>query len=210
MAPLSATPFAACDQTSGRVSSLALVRYKTNDYSVPVAFGHRDVWIRAYVDQVVIGCGGEIIARHARSYGREDMIFDPIHYRHIPYSEEKERKLAMGAFEEGAPHVVLLAFKGEVPVGLAACSVGEYHTGTDVRIASIQNISVSRSVRSALGGGRVALGLMQAIHRWAKAQEAQEVALHGTSGVGLQRRHKLAVRVGYEFTGGNYVRLFNE
>ncbi|AHD02883.1 hypothetical protein [Leisingera methylohalidivorans] len=128
-------------------------------------------------------------------------------YRHIPYSEEKERKLAMGAFEEGAPHIVLLAFKARAPVGLAACSVGEYHIGTDVRIASIQNISVSRSVRSALGGGRVALGLMQAVHRWAKAQGAQEVTLHGASGVDLQRLHKLAVRIGYEFAGGNYAQF---
>ena len=68
MAELPATPFDACDQTSGRVSSQALVRYKTNDYSVPVAYGHRDVWLRGYVDQVVIGCGGEIIARHRREY----------------------------------------------------------------------------------------------------------------------------------------------
>jgi hypothetical protein len=44
---LPATPFDACEQTTGRVSSQALVRYKTNDYSVPVAYGHRDVWIGA-------------------------------------------------------------------------------------------------------------------------------------------------------------------
>jgi hypothetical protein len=41
-----------------------MVRYKTNDYSVPVAYGHRSVWVRGYVDEVVIGCGGEIVARH--------------------------------------------------------------------------------------------------------------------------------------------------
>lgn len=96
MAPLSAAPFAACDQASGRVNSRALVRYKTNDYSVPVAFGHRDDWIRAYVDRVVIGCGGEAIAQHARSYDREDMIFDPIHY--LPLLERK-----IAAFEQAAP-----------------------------------------------------------------------------------------------------------
>lgn len=59
MRPLPAAPFDACDQETGRVSSQALVRYKTNDYSVPVTFGHQDVWIRAYVDEVVIGCRGE-------------------------------------------------------------------------------------------------------------------------------------------------------
>ncbi len=62
------------------MSSQSLVRYQTNNYSVPVAYGHRDVWVRGYVDQVVIGCGGEIIARHPRCYDREDMIFDPVHY----------------------------------------------------------------------------------------------------------------------------------
>lgn len=35
MRPLPASPFAACDQASGRVSSQSLARYKTNDYSVP-------------------------------------------------------------------------------------------------------------------------------------------------------------------------------
>ena len=95
MADLPAAPFDACDQTSGRVSSQALVRYKTNDYSVPVAYGHRDVWLRGYVDQVVIGCGGEIIARHPRCYDREDMIFDPIHY--LPLIEKKTNALDQAA-----------------------------------------------------------------------------------------------------------------
>ena len=95
MADLSVAPFDACDQTSGRVSSQALVRYKTNDYSVPVAYGHRDVWLRGYVDQVVIGCGGEIIARHPRCYDREDMVFDPIHY--LPLIEKKTNALDQAA-----------------------------------------------------------------------------------------------------------------
>ena len=98
MAPLPPASFEACDQATGRVSSQALVRYKTNDYSVPVAYGHRDVWIRAYVDRVVIGCGGEVIARHPRCYGREDMVFDPIHY--LPLLEKK-----IGAFDQAAPLV---------------------------------------------------------------------------------------------------------
>jgi transposase len=96
MAALPAAPFDACDQATGRVSSQALVRYKTNDYSVPVAYGHRDVWVRGYVDQVVIGCGGEIVARHPRCYDREDMIFDPVHY--LPLIEKK-----INALDQAAP-----------------------------------------------------------------------------------------------------------
>jgi hypothetical protein len=73
-----------------------LVRYKSNDYSVPVAYGYRDVLIRGYVDQVVIGCGAEVIARHRRSYEREDLIFDPLHY--LPLIEKK-----IGALDQAAP-----------------------------------------------------------------------------------------------------------
>jgi transposase len=91
MADLPAAHFEACDQTAGRVSSQALVRYKTNDYSVPVAYGHRDVWLRGYVDEVVIGCGGDLIARHPRSYEREDVVFDPVHY--LPLIEQKSEPL---------------------------------------------------------------------------------------------------------------------
>jgi transposase len=96
MAELPAAPFDACDQASGRVNSQALVRYKTNDYSVPVAFGHRDVWVRGYVELVVIGCGGDVIARHPRCYNREDMVFDPVHY--LPLIEKK-----INALDQAAP-----------------------------------------------------------------------------------------------------------
>ena len=96
MMDLPAAPFDACDQAAGQVNSQSLVRYKTNDYSVPVAYGHRDVWVRGYVDQVVIGCGGDIIARHARCWDREDMVFNPIHY--LPLLEQKT-----GALDQAAP-----------------------------------------------------------------------------------------------------------
>ena len=96
MCNLPAAPFGACDQAIGRVSSQALVRYKTNDYSVPVAYGHRDVWIRGYVDVVIIGCGGEVIARHPRCYDREGMVFDAVHY--LPLIEQK-----INALDQAAP-----------------------------------------------------------------------------------------------------------
>ncbi len=90
--------FDACDKMSTRVSSMSLVRYRCNDYSVPVAYGHQEVWVRGYVHEVVIGCGGEIIARHPRSYDREDVIFNPIHY--LPLLEKK-----IGALDQAAPLV---------------------------------------------------------------------------------------------------------
>jgi transposase len=89
-------PYEACDRRAGRVSALSLVRYDRNDYSVPTAYGHRAVLVRGYVEEVLIACGAEIIARHPRSYAREDFIFDPLHYLAL-----LERKV--GALDQAAP-----------------------------------------------------------------------------------------------------------
>ena len=78
------------------MSSLSLVRYRTNDYSVPVAYGYRDILVRGYVDAVVISCGTEVIASHPRSYERDDFVYDPIHY--LPFLERKT-----GALDQAAP-----------------------------------------------------------------------------------------------------------
>ena len=72
------------------------MRYRTNDYSAPVAYGYREVLVKGYVDEVVISCGAEVIARHPRSYEQEDFIFDPIHY--LPLLERKT-----GALDQAAP-----------------------------------------------------------------------------------------------------------
>ena len=45
--PRPPVPYDACDRRPARVSSLALVRYERNDYSVPTAYGHRPVLVRA-------------------------------------------------------------------------------------------------------------------------------------------------------------------
>jgi len=95
---LPATAYDACEKKTGRVSSLSLVRYRRNDYSVPTAYGHREILIRGYVDEVVISCASDIIARHARSYEREDFVFDPLHY--LALLEQK-----VGALDQAAPLV---------------------------------------------------------------------------------------------------------
>ena len=95
MLPLPAAPYEACEKIAGRVSSLSLVRYRSNDYSVPTQYGHRQVWVKGYVHQLVIACGSEVIARHERSYERETVIFDPMHY--LALLEQKTRALDQAA-----------------------------------------------------------------------------------------------------------------
>jgi len=89
-------PYDACEKVATRVSSLSLVRYRRNDYSVPTSFGHRDCVVRGYVHEVVIACGAEIIARHPRSYEREDFVLDPLHY--LALIEQK-----INALDQAAP-----------------------------------------------------------------------------------------------------------
>jgi transposase len=93
--PLPAAPYEACDKHLTRVTSMSLVRYRTNDYSVPVEWGHREVLVKAYVHEVVICAGSEVITRHARSYEREDMIFNPLHY--LALLEQKPNALDQAA-----------------------------------------------------------------------------------------------------------------
>jgi transposase len=97
--PLPATPLEACQKRTTRVSSQALVRYETNDYSVPVEYGHRQVLVKAFVWEVVISCSSEVMARHPRSYGREEMIFNPLHY--LALLEQKTNALDQAAPLEG-------------------------------------------------------------------------------------------------------------
>jgi len=81
------------------VTSLSLVRYRTNDYSVPTEYGHRDVVVKGYVEEVVIALGSEVIARHPRSYEREDVVFEPRHY--LALLEQKSNALDQAAPLEG-------------------------------------------------------------------------------------------------------------
>ena len=65
---------------------------------MPTIYGHRDVLVRGYVHEVVISCGAEVIARHPRSYEREDFVFEPLHY--LALIEQK-----INALDQAAPLV---------------------------------------------------------------------------------------------------------
>ncbi len=97
--PLPTAPYDACEKVSARVSSLALVRYKSNDYSVPTRHGHLQVLVRGYVHEVTIACGSEVIAWHPRSYERETTVYDPLHY--LALLEQKTRALDQAAPLQG-------------------------------------------------------------------------------------------------------------
>jgi transposase len=80
MLPLPARDFDARRVTQAAANSLSLVRFDTNSYSVPVKYGHRKITVVATVDEIRLVFEDRLIARHQRHWGREQFIFDPVHY----------------------------------------------------------------------------------------------------------------------------------
>lgn len=83
---------------STTATSESLVRFDTNDYSVPVEHAHKPVVLRASTTEVRLYRGGDEIARHERCWQRARQIFDPLHYLSLlhrkPGSLDHARPLA--------------------------------------------------------------------------------------------------------------------
>jgi transposase len=83
-------------ETPVRVSSICLVSYDSNRYSVDASAVGRTAMLRAYADRIVITCDGVVIAEHRRLFARNETNYDPWHY--ISVLERKP-----GALRNGAP-----------------------------------------------------------------------------------------------------------
>ena len=85
--PLLSAPFDACRKRSTTVSSLSLVRFENNDYSVPVRYAHHTVVVKGYVGRVEICRADRRIAVHERLWVKGGVRMDPVHY--LALLEEK-------------------------------------------------------------------------------------------------------------------------
>lgn len=93
--PLGA-PFDGFIEHPVRVSPTCLVTFERNRYSVHAAHANRWASLRAYADRIVVVSDGEIVAEHARHFGRDHTAYDWRHY--LPVLERKP-----GALRNGAP-----------------------------------------------------------------------------------------------------------
>lgn len=84
-------PFDACKKQQTRANSLSLVRFNDNDYSVPVDYAHHEILIKGYVDRVVLCHMDKVVAEHKRSWGKEGVFFNYLHY--LPLLERKPGSL---------------------------------------------------------------------------------------------------------------------
>ena len=78
------------------VSKTCLVRFDNNKYSVMANAVGRPVEIRAYADRVELRQDGRMVGEHARTFGRDQTVYDPWHY--VPVLVRKP-----GAWRNGAP-----------------------------------------------------------------------------------------------------------
>ena len=78
--PLPASRFEACRKVSTTASSLSLVRFDKNDYSVPVRWAHHPIVAKGSCQEVVLCADGGEGARHGRLWEDEQVRFEPLHY----------------------------------------------------------------------------------------------------------------------------------
>lgn len=78
--PLPARPFDACIFQAAQVDKYQTVQFDRNRYSVPRAHAFCAVTVKGYIDHVLVVAAGQVVARHARSYGRDEQVLDPLHY----------------------------------------------------------------------------------------------------------------------------------
>ena len=78
--PLPAHAFDPCLQQAAVVDKYQTVQFDNNRYSVPRACAFRAVTVKGYVDRIEVVDGVAVVARHSRSYARNEQVLDPLHY----------------------------------------------------------------------------------------------------------------------------------
>jgi hypothetical protein len=89
-------PFDGYVEKPVRVTSTALIHFQRNRYSVPAEHAHAVLSLRIYPTELRLVADGREIARHARSFERDQTFYDFTHYIGIV-----DRK--PGALRNGAP-----------------------------------------------------------------------------------------------------------
>lgn len=96
LVPLPDRDFLCCVTRPVTVNRYSQVTFENNRYSVPITYAGRQLVLRAFPFRVEILCLDEVIATHPRCYGREQEIFEPLHY--LPLLEQRP-----GAFDHAKP-----------------------------------------------------------------------------------------------------------
>jgi transposase len=94
--PLPQQDYPACVTRPVKANPYSQVVFETNRYSVPHAYAGKQLVLRAYPFKLEILSLETILATHPRCFGREEDVFDPMHY--LALLEQRP-----GAFEHATP-----------------------------------------------------------------------------------------------------------
>jgi len=94
MLPLPPVEFEARRLESRKATSLSLVRFDRNDYSVPTAYAYHPITAVGGIDRVRLAADGRVVAEHVRDWERENVHYDPLHY--LALLERKPNGLDFG------------------------------------------------------------------------------------------------------------------
>jgi transposase len=78
--PAPAARFDACVLQPALVDKYQLARFDHNGYSVPRRWAFRPVTVKGYIERIEVVAEGQVVARHARCYGKGQRVLDPLHY----------------------------------------------------------------------------------------------------------------------------------
>jgi transposase len=94
--PLPKQDYPACETRPVKANSYSQVVFETNRYSVPHTYAGKQLVLRAFPFKIEVLSLDTVITTHMRCFGREQDIFDPLHY--LSLLEQRP-----GAFEHALP-----------------------------------------------------------------------------------------------------------
>ncbi|MDQ5853437.1 MAG: IS21 family transposase [Chloroflexota bacterium] len=94
--PLPRHDFDCCITVTAALTPYSQVVFETNRYSVPVDRATAQLTLKAYPFRIEILAQEQMLASHPRCYGRDQDVFDPLHY--LALLEQRP-----GAFEHAKP-----------------------------------------------------------------------------------------------------------
>ena len=104
--PLPGFKFEVAKSSNVRVNTFSTVKFKTNNYSVPVQYTGQTVGVKGYPETVEIYYKGELIATHNRSFGRNQSVYHLEHY--LPLLDVRKRAILDAApVKQNVPPEVL-------------------------------------------------------------------------------------------------------
>lgn len=127
-----------------RVSATGLIHVQRNRYSVPTECAHRVVSLRVYPFELVVVAEGQEVARHVRSFEREQTFYDWRHYISLIVKKP-------GALRNGAPFATM----PEPLVRLQGCLLK--HPGGDRVMAQVLAAVPVHGIEAVLVAAEIAL-----------------------------------------------------